>query len=352
MNRSKSRISQQPIQQLVIGIEIERQKIAAGLVDERARVVSERKIEMPQRTTRSAAAAIGGLVLNLASMEERNNCLIDAVGVSVPGSVDPQTERVSIEGWKGWTRLALRQMIEDHLSDSGYDIRSPADHRNARSVQSDSSHPRMVIHSRAVCLAAAESWNGAARGRANVVYLSLGDVIDVGIISGGQAIRGAGGHAGAVSWLGLSENYKQDYQSRGCLATEATAASFTRRAIEEWSDNSRSILGKLIKANAPITDAGMIIRAARGGDALALKVVAENCRWIGRGMSNLISILNPDTVVLGGGLGKMLKPFLEVIREEAHRWASPQAVRECRIVGAALGDDAALVGAARLASKY
>ncbi|MCI0666333.1 MAG: ROK family protein [Acidobacteria bacterium] len=352
MNRSNSRISSQPIKRLVIGIEIDRQEIAAGLVDERARVVAERKIEMPQRTTRSAAAAIAGLVLGLASAEERNNCLIGAVGVSVPGSVDPQTERVSIEGWKGWKRLAIKQMIEEQLSDSGYDIRSPVDRRNARSELSDSPHPHMAIHSRAVCVAAAESWNGAARGSGNVVYLSLGEVIDVGIISSGQAIRGAGGHAGAVSWLGLSENYKQDYQSRGCLATEATAASFTRRAIEEWSDNSRSILGKLIRANAPITDAEMIIRAARGGDALALKVVVENCRWIGRGVSNLISILNPDTVIVGGGLGKRLKPFLDVIREEAHQWASPQAVRECRIVGATLGAEAALVGAARLAGKF
>ena len=352
MNRSNSRLNLKPGQPLVIGIELNRQEIAAGLVDERARIMVERKIDMPQRTTRSAAAAIAGLVLGLASAEERSNCLISALGVSVPGSVDPQTDRVSIEGWKGWRRLAIRQMIEEQLTDSGYDIRSPKDQRNARSALSNSAHPHMVIHSRAVCLAAAESWNGAARAMDNVVYLSLDEMIEVGIIAGGQAIRGTGGHAGAASWLGLSENYKQDYQSRGCLATEATAASFTRRAIEEWSDNSHSILGKLIRANAPINDAEMIIRAARGGDALAAKVVVENCRWIGRGVSNLISILNPDAVVLGGGLGKTLKPFLDVIREEARQWASPQAVRECRIVGAVLGKEAALIGAARLASKF
>jgi predicted NBD/HSP70 family sugar kinase len=352
MNRSNSRISQPPIQRLIVGIEISRQGITAGLVDERARIVAERKTEMPQRTTRAATAAIARLVLDLASAEERNKCLISALGVSIPGSVDPLTERVSVDGWKGWKRLAIRQMIEEQLSDSGYDIRSPVNLRNARSEPSNSSHPHMVIHSRAVCLAAGESWIGAARGRANLVYLSLDEVIDVGIIAGGQAIRGTGGHAGAISWLGLSENYKQDYQNRGCLATEATAASFTRRAIEEWSDSSRSILGKLIRANAPLTDAEMIIRAARGGDALAIKVVVENCRWIGRGVSNLISILNPDFVVLGGRLGKTLKPFMDVIREEARLWASPQAAKDCRIVGAALGEEAALLGAARLAGKF
>jgi predicted NBD/HSP70 family sugar kinase len=339
------------MQRLVIGIGINLQEITAGLVDERARLIAERKIGMPQRTTRSAATAIAGLVLSLASAEERNNFLISAVGVSVSGSVDPQTERVSIEGLKGWKRVAIRQMIEEQLNDSGYDIRSPRDRKNARSDRSNSPHPHMAINPRATCLAAAESWNGSARGRDNVVYLWLDDVIEVGIIAGGQAIRGTGGHAGAVGWLGLSENYKRDYQSRGCLATEATAASFTRRAIEEWSDNSRSILGKLIRANAPITDAEMIIRAARGGDSLAVKVVVENCRWIGRGVSNLISILNPDAVVLGGRLGKILKPFLDVIREEVGRWGQPQAVKECRIVIGAMGEEAILIGAARLASS-
>jgi glucokinase len=109
------------------------------------------------------------------------------------------------------------------------------------------------------------------------------------------------------------------------------------------------MLGGLIKADASGLNATTILRAARGGDRLAVKVVRETCHWIGRGVANLLSILNPEAVVIGGELGMALKPFLDDIREEARRWAAPEAARQCRIVTATVGDDAGAIGAARLA---
>ncbi|MBO0722526.1 MAG: ROK family protein, partial [Blastocatellia bacterium] len=67
------------------------------------------------------------------------------------------------------------------------------------------------------------------------------------------------------------------------------------------------------------------------------------------GIASLISILNPAAVVIGGSLGLSLKPFFDEVREEAERWSPPNRSKTCRIVGASLGDDAALLGAARLA---
>ena len=108
------------------------------------------------------------------------------------------------------------------------------------------------------------------------------------------------------------------------------------------------MLGGLIKADASRLDAAMILRAARGGDKLAVKVVRDTCHWIGRGAANLISILNPDALVIGGELGVGLKPFLDDIREEARRWAAPEAAKQCRIVSASAGANAGVIGAARL----
>ncbi len=96
-------------------------------------------------------------------------------------------------------------------------------------------------------------------------------------------------------------------------------------------------------------DDAVIIRAARGSDSLALNSVTASCRWIGRGVANMISILNPDVVVIGGRAGLMLKPYLDEIREEAALWAMPASARQSRIVNATLGERAALLGAARLA---
>jgi glucokinase len=206
----------------------------------------------------------------------------------------------------------------------------------------------MVINSRAAAMAAGEAWAGAARGKNNVVYLSIGEEIEAGIIVDWRVMPGAGGLAGAAGWLALSESFKHEFESRGCLTAEAASAALKRRIIEGWDGSAKSMIGHVIKDDLAHLDDDAIIRAARGSDALALNSVNVTCRWIGRGVANLISILNPDVIVIGGRAGLALKPFLEEIREEAARWTMPASARQCRIVNAALGDKAALLGTARL----
>ncbi len=349
MNRTRLRTSQQTRAQLVIGVGFDHQNITVALVDERARLLARQQADTPQRTTRAAASAMTKLILGASLTKERGESLITAIGVSVPGQVDPDSGRVSISGLKNWTRIALGKMIEEGLSDSGYDIRNPINERRARAQPGRSSQPQIAIQPRICCTAAAEGWVGGARGRDNVVYLSIGEEIEAGIIVDGRVLRGADGRAGLAGWMGLSEQFKPEYAAHGCLTTEATIGSLARRAIDEWSGSSSSMLGKMIKADPMQLDAPIIIRAARGGDPLALKIVNETCRWIGRGIANLISILNPEAVVIGGELGLSLKPFFDVVRGEVERWTPPNNSKNCRIVSASLGDEAVLLGAARLA---
>ncbi|MGE0130419.1 MAG: ROK family protein [Blastocatellales bacterium] len=343
---------QTQVSPLAIGIEFDHAKIAAALVNENGRIVEEREIATPQRTTRATASEMTRGIVALAVSQSRVSSPINAIGFSVAGLVDPATGRVSmpeLNGLRGWTRVALLQMIEEGLNGAGVDIRTPPDERRARAKLSDSAHPAMVVNPRAAAVAAGEAWVGAARGKNNVVYLSIGEDVEAGIIAGGRAVTGAGGLAGAAGWLALGENFKQEFELRGSLAAEAAAGALKRRAIEGWDGSAKSVIGHVIKDDAAQLDDAAIIRAARGGDSLALKTINETCRWVGRGVANLISILNPDAVVIGGNVGLMLKPYLDEIREEAGRWAMPGSARQCRIVNAALGEKAALIGAARLA---
>jgi glucokinase len=351
LNKTEARSNRQQVSPLVIGVEFGHANITGALINERARVLARRRIETPKRTTRAAVESIANLILGVASAKERENGLISAVGISVPGLIDPPTERVTIPDLKGWTRVALRQLVEKGLSDSGHDIRTPINERRARAQHSTSSHPLISIHSQVACLTASESWSGSAKGKKNVVYIFLDEEIKVGILADGRILQGSSGEAGAASWLSLSENFKQEYGARGCLATEAGAGSLARRAIEGWSGGLSSLLSSLIKADPTQLDAPTIIRAARGGDALALQVINETCSWIGRGIANLISVLNPDVVVIGGELGSSLQPFLDEIREVVRLWASPAALKQCRIVNAALGENAGVLGAAHLARQ-
>jgi glucokinase len=334
---------------VVIAIQFDQSKIIAALVNELGRAVEEREIATPQRTTRATAVELARMIISLAVSQSRSRSHINAIGVSVAGLVDPTTGRVSIPGLKGWTRVALRQMVEEELNGAGIDVRVPPEEKRARAKHTDSPFPAMIINSRAAVMAAAEAWIGAARGKNNVVYLSIGENIEAGIIVDRRVAQGASGMAGAAGWFALSENFKQEFESRGCLTVEAAGAALKRRVIEGWAGDSKSMAGNLIKDDLAQLDEAAIIRVARGGDALALNSVNETCRWIGRGVANLISILNPDAIVIGGHLGLALKPYLDLIREEAAKWAMPASARQCRIASASLGDKSALIGAARLA---
>jgi glucokinase len=333
---------------LVVAVQFDRSKTIAALVNEQGRALEESEIATPQRTTR-AAVELAKMIVALAVSQSRDRSFINAFGFSIAGVVDPATGRVSIPGLKGWTRVALRQIIEEELKSAGIDVRVPPDEKRALARQGDSAFPAMAINSRAAACAAGESWIGAARGKTNVVYLSIGEDVEAGIIIDRRVAQGAGGMAGAAGWFALSENFKHEFESRGCLTAEAAATALKRRVIDGWDGGVKSVIGNLIKDDPANLDDVAIIRAARGGDALALNSVNEACRWIGRGVANLISILNPDAVVIGGRIGMALKPYLDQVREEAGKWAMPVSARQCRIASATLGDKAALIGAARLA---
>lgn len=92
-----------------------------------------------------------------------------------------------------------------------------------------------------------------------------------------------------------------------------------------------------------------VAAAARAGDALALEIIAEAVAYLGMGIANIVSLLNPEIVVLGGGLFHAADVLLEPVRREVGRWAQPLAARAVRIELSGLGEDAGLYGCGRLA---
>lgn len=348
---SSLRTQKPEVKSLVVGIEFTPSQIAAALVDDQARIVAERRIETPQSRTRAAISAIAELILALSATSERGSSSIPAIGLAVPGTIDPQTRRVSftsLNGSRAWTRVPLSELLNETLNEFGHDIRTPVTQRRARAGYSASGHPVMAISSELGAKAAAESWHGAAKGKHNVVFLSVGTEIEAGILAEGRVLSGANGLAGAAGWLAATQDFKHEYDASGCLSAEATVNSLARRAVEASAGYDGSMLGGLLQTGAEL-DAATIIRAARGGDKLAVKVANDTCRWLGRGVANLISILNPEAVVIGGALGLALKPYLDEIRKEARRWAAPDAAKQCRILAATVGEKSAVIGAARLA---
>jgi glucokinase len=175
----------------------------------------------------------------------------------------------------------------------------------------------------------AEQWLGVARGLKHVLFIAVGTGIGVGIVSDGRPLEGARGIAGSAGWMVVGGPWKPEYAACGGWETEAAGPAVARRAGME---------------SAEVT-----VAAARAGDGKAMDVLRQTADYLALGIAGLIAILDPEMVVLGGGLMQASDLMLERIRSQALCWTQPVSATHTRIEKTALGEDAGLLGAARLA---
>ena len=207
--------------------------------------------------------------------------------------------------------------------------------------------PRVITRGNAVALG--EQWGGAARDARYVVSLTASDHVQAGIVIDGQVFEGAHGLAGAAGWLALNPVEREDYRKMGCLEAEIGAAGIVRRLI--WRLKSGDVSRVLDRAggNTSQITVNHIIEAAREGDGVSISVVRDTARYIGMAIGNLVAIIDPDVVVLGGLIAEAGDLLIEPARVEANRRTSTSVGSTVRIVAGTLGDDAAALGAARAA---
>jgi predicted NBD/HSP70 family sugar kinase len=206
---------------------------------------------------------------------------------------------------------------------------------------------RTLSHGPAVALG--EQWTGAAREASHVVALSAADSIDAGIVVDGKLFGGAHGLAGAARWLALNPVEREDYRKLGCLEAEVGSPGIVRRLVWRIKSGDRSRALALAGGNLAAITAAHVFEAARDGDGVAISVVRDTAKYIGMAIANLVAIVDPQIVVLGGGIAEAGDLLLDPTRHELARRISPAAAEHVEVVPAALGAAAAAVGAARAA---
>ena len=196
--------------------------------------------------------------------------------------------------------------------------------------------------------AVAEAWIGAARGMKTVVALIVGEQISAGILLDGTPWRGAHGMAGAAAWLALNPVERQDYRRTGCLDAEVSSHGVARRLT--WRIQSGDHSDVLDRAGdlATIT-ADLVYEGARAGDGVAISVVRDTAKYIGMAVANLVAIVDPELVALCGDVSRAGDLLLDPVRQECSRRLPARLAAACRIEMSPLGEDAAAIGAARLA---
>lgn len=273
--------------------------------------------------------AVGELIADqvrrLCDAAQRLELKIRAAGVAVPGIAAPETGRVWAPNIPEWDDYPLAAEVQAAISDP--------------------TAPVVVDGDRAAYILG-EAWQGAARGCRDAIFLAVGTGIGAGILADGRVLRGASGAAGAIGWLALDRPFHSGYSDCGCFESHASGAGLARQLADAVAAAAPDYRGPLRADGATARD---LFDAHQRGDPVASEVIARAVEFWGMACANLVSLFNPEVIILGGGVFGPALRLVDDIAEEARRWAQPISMRRVRLEASQLGGDAGLYGAGYLA---
>lgn len=311
---------------LAVGVDIGGTKVAAGVVDTEGRVIDRERRSTPSRSVDDIEAVISEVVAELSARHE-----IAAVGIGAAGWIAVDRATVLFSPHLAWRNEPLQQNLSDRIGVPVY-------------VENDAN-----------AAAWAEYRFGAAQRHPVVVCVTLGTGIGGGLVIGGELYRGAFGVAG--EWghgRVVPDGRRCACGNRGCWEQYASGRALARdaRELAEHSPIAAERLLEMVDGEPKKLTGFHVTQAANEGDPAAIELLTEMGRWLGQGIADICATLDPSVVVIGGGVSEvgemMLAParvrYAEVLTGRGYR---PQI----DILGAALGAEAGLVGAADLARR-
>jgi glucokinase len=205
----------------------------------------------------------------------------------------------------------------------------------------------VTLDNDANCATVGEWWLGAARGGRNVVGITIGTGIGGGLIIEGQLYHGSSDVAGEIGHTTIDVNGRVcKCGNYGCLEAYASGPAIATRAREVLvREDTASMLPSMVEGNLERITAETVYDAAKKGDGLANEIVRDTARYLGAGIANLLNVINPDIVVVAGGVTRAGEALFGPLRTEARRRAFKPAVEATKIVPAELPGTAGVVGA-------
>ena len=244
------------------------------------------------------------------------------IGVGAPGPLDREKGVIITAPNLGWKMFPLRDRIQ-----------------TATGLHT-------TLDNDANCATIGEAWTGAARGAKNVIGVTIGTGIGGGIIIDGRLYHGSSDVAGEIGHMTIDSTGRRcGCGNYGCLEAYASGTAIAERAREALAGETEGVLLAMCEGQLPKVTAQMVYKAANEGDLIAIDVVRETARFLGAGIGALLNVLNPEVVVLAGGVVNAGEALFGPLKVEIRRRAFAPAVDACRIVPGALGGSAGVVGA-------
>ena len=306
-----------------LGIDVGGTKIAAGLVDEDGTISNQTVAPTPKGSSAEVLKVIAQLWEQFSQLSE-----IAAVGISAAGLVNKEMTEVTFAPHLPWVNEPL-----------------------VESVSAITKRP-VVIDNDANAAAWAEHRFGSAKGFFDFVMVAVGTGIGGGIFVSGKPHRGANGMAGEIGHLKVAlDGFECACGKKGCWEQYASGNALGRLA-REYATQGKA--GSLISAAGSV-DAitGLhVTELVRKSDPAALHILSDFAGWLGVGIASLVAVLDPELIIIGGGVGELGAVLLDPVRSSVQETLIGGDKRTLPpIVGAQLGNHAAVIGAADMARQ-
>ncbi len=314
-----------------IGIDLGGTKILAALIDENWEIKS--LLKKKTKASSGPQEVISRIINTIEELVKENNLKnndIIAIGIGAPGMVDEKNGNVMYApNLTGWKDIPLGSTLSKKF-------KVPV------SVAND------------VNMGLFGEFNfGSAKGYRNVVGIFIGTGIGGAIIIDGNIISGANHMAGEIGHMVINskdKNLQCGCRNYGCIEASAGRLGIAKQIAKKIEKGSTTIVGDITQDNAVKLKSGKLKKALQSEDDLVTKMIKKASEEIGIGIANLINILDPELVVVGGGvieaLGKLMLPL---ILRSTEKNTINYETRQIQIVESQLKDDAAVLGAASFA---
>jgi glucokinase len=311
----------------LLGMDLGGTKLASAVFSEDGNLIRKRIFPLDKRKGTDVGRLITGTITDIINSSSAEGSAINSIGISVPGISHTATGKVWAPNIPGWEDYPL---LEEAESVSG-DI-------------------PVVIESDRACYIMGELWQGNAKGCRDAIFLSVGTGIGAGILVNGEIMRGSHGIAGSIGWMALSKPFTEEYKSCGCFEYYASGAGIAGNAVRMISEDDEYD-GFLKNIPSGEITSHEVFSAYEKGDSLASAVISQCVEFWGMAVANLISLFNPEKIIMGGGVFGPAVTLIPGIMKEASKWAQPVSINQVTIVESALAGDAGVTGAGFMALK-
>ena len=312
---------------LFLGVDIGGTKVAVGIVDPNGKILAQgRRPMIASGTAEAAFDAVTAAIDSMLHSKEGSN--VESIGICAPGPLDPETGVVlNPPNLPCWRNFPLAERIK-------------AKYRVPVKIDNDAN-----------AAALAETRWGAARGFRYVFYATIGTGIGTGIVFDGAIYHGKTGSAGEGGHVSI------DYRGpvcgcgkRGCIEILAAGPAIGARARTKIAaEPSRgSALLHLAGGKLESVTSELVGKAYSAGDALAREVLVETVDLLTAWLGTIVDLLDPDVVVMGGGVAAMLSPLFDEIKKTLPHWCVNPRASEIPLLLAHYKADAGIAGGAAL----